>query len=355
MIATVIGARPQFIKAAVVSKELDEANIEEAIIHTGQHYDEKLSDVFWKELNIPKVSTNLAIGSGTHGYQTARMIEKIEQYLTKNIKKIKAVLVYGDTNSTLAGALAAAKLNIKIIHVEAGLRSFNKRMPEEVNRIVTDRIADVLFCSSEEGVKNLQAEGITSDVFNTGDVMYDAVLQFRKIAKNCVNLSTIHSTIKKNEFFLITIHRPSNTDNLTNLKEILYAIGQISQTCIWPVHPRNRAILTQFSPPENLILVDPLSYFEMLVAIENSKKVITDSGGLQKEAYWLQKPCITLREETEWIETLNGGWNILTGPHSEKITEAVNKIPQGEWLPLYGNGTASKQIASIIKSKLNEK
>ncbi len=348
MIVTIIGARPQFIKAAVVSKQLLLAGIEEKIIHTGQHYDEQMSAVFWKELGIPPCEMNLNVGSGSHGVQTAQMLIRIEEYLQENFQKIKAVLVYGDTNSTMAAALAASKLGIKIIHVESGLRSFNREMPEEINRVMTDHLADILFCPSNSSVEQLAREGIVNNVFDVGDVMYDALLQFSGLSRN--------EQLKKfNGHVLMTIHRPSNTDNLNNLNNIFAAIAQSSYQFIWPVHPRTTRVLDDnyISLPQNLTIVAPFSYFEMLHVLLNCSKVMTDSGGLQKEAYWMRKPCITLRNDTEWTETLHHEWNILTGSDTRKIQEAlVRNIEPGTWKPLYGDGNASGQIALILKKML---
>jgi UDP-GlcNAc3NAcA epimerase len=352
-ILTIVGARPQFVKAAVVSKALSKVNIQEEIIHTGQHYDYNMSTVFWKELNIPAPSVNLEIGSGQHGSQTGQMMEQIEKIILSAELKPQALLVYGDTNSTLAGALVASKLNIPILHIEAGLRSFNKEMPEEINRILTDHVSDLLFCSSDTGVKQLKKEGLTKGVHNCGDVMYDAVKIFSKIAEKKIDLSNITS-LKSGSYSLATIHRPSNTDTPENIKSIVEAFSDIKQPIIWPVHPRNKTRIAQLTVPQNLILIDPVSYLEMLLLIKHSEKVLTDSGGLQKEAYWLQKQCITLRNETEWIETLNGDWNTLVGSNKIKILRAFNDSPKSNWVPLYGNGKASEKIASQILDFLSQ-
>lgn len=346
-ILTIVGARPQFVKAAVVSKALSDLNIPEKIIHTGQHYDHEMSTIFWDELNIPVPAINLGIGSGSHGEQTGLMLQKLESYILKEPELPTALMVYGDTNSTLAGALVASKLHIPVIHVEAGLRSFNKAMPEEINRIMTDHISDILFCSSDQGVKQLKREGISKGVFNVGDVMYDALLTFSEIAKQKVSLSDITS-LKKDQFILTTIHRPSNTDTENHLKNIMEAFSKIEKQILWPVHPRNKNKIEQLDLPENLVLSGPVSYFEMMVLLNNCQKVITDSGGLQKEAYWMKKQCITIREETEWTETLEDGWNVLTGPNTRKIIEAYNAFPTAEWIPLYGDGNATGRIAKKI-------
>lgn len=346
---TVVGARPQFIKASVVSRALKEAGIRECIVHTGQHYDPSMSGVFWKELGLEAPAINLEIGSGSHGTQTAQALIKLEQFLLDRPSKPSALLVYGDTNSTLAGALAASKLHIPVIHVEAGLRSFNRDMPEEINRILTDHASNLLFCSSETGVKQLAREGITEGVYNVGDVMYDAVLTFSKIAEEKINLSDI-IPFETGAYNLATIHRPSNTDNPDNLTSILDALDQLDKPVVWPVHPRNNETIKNTDLSDNLHIMPPVSYFEMLVLLKHTHKVLTDSGGLQKEAYWMKKQCITLRNETEWTETLEGGWNILTGPNAGKIIEAYQQNPSTVWKPLYGEGKASKKIARFVKS-----
>lgn len=350
-ILTIVGARPQFVKAAVVSKALANAGISEQIIHTGQHYDYEMSAVFWEELHLPAPTINLEIGSAPHGKQTGIMLQKIEDFILGMNPLPDALMVYGDTNSTLAGALAASKLHIPIIHVEAGLRSFNREMPEEINRILTDHISSLLFCSSEQGVDQLKKEGISENVFNVGDVMYDALLTFSEIASHKFTLKEL-SSFAPEEFYLATIHRPSNTDNPDHLASILTAFSKLDKPVLWPVHPRNKAKLQALEIPANLHLSSPVSYLKMMVLLKNCAKVITDSGGLQKEAYWMKKPCITIREETEWVETLEGDWNILAGPNADNILNAVTARPTTPWTKKYGNGKASEKIAEIVKKKL---
>ncbi|MEQ8525106.1 UDP-N-acetylglucosamine 2-epimerase (non-hydrolyzing) [Gracilimonas sp.] len=349
-ILTIVGARPQFVKAAVVSKALAEVGIEEEIIHTGQHYDHEMSTVFWDELNLPAPSVNLEVGSGSHGKQTGIMLQKIEEFIFGLPQNPDALLVYGDTNSTLAGALVASKLHIPIVHIEAGLRSFNKEMPEEINRILTDHASEFLFCSSEQGVDQLAKEGITHNVFNVGDVMYDALLTFSEIADKKIDLKQV-LPFNKEEYYLATIHRPSNTDSDTNLNSVLQAFSKLSKPVVWPVHPRNKKKLKSLAIPKNLHLIEPVSYFKMMVLLKNCSKVITDSGGLQKEAYWMKKPCITVRQETEWVETLKGGWNQLTGANTKAIVKAVQQNPDGDWTSLYGDGKATKKITKVLKEK----
>lgn len=350
MILTVLGARPQFVKAAVVSKALAEVGIEEKVVHTGQHYDEEMSGVFWKELSLPAIYANLEAGSGTHGKQTAHIIEKTEELIIR--LNPKAVMVYGDTNSTIGAAIAASKFSqIKIIHVEAGLRSFNRDMPEEINRVVTDHLSHLLFCSSSEGVMQLEKEGVTKNVFETGDVMHDCLKMFQALASK-TPFKTINQEEIRSPFILMTIHRPSNTDNPENLQQILKAVAATNQQVIWPIHPRNKSRLDGLLP-ENILAISPVSYLEMLKLLHLCNAVITDSGGLQKEAYWMQKPCITVRTETEWVETLQKGANQLTGPNTNEILKAYGNITRAEWIPdLYGDGKASQKIAAIIREHL---
>lgn len=352
MIVTIIGARPQFIKAAVVSHALQGVGIEEKIIHTGQHYDATMSEVFWDELKIPRYEINLNVGSGTHAEQTASMLVKLEHFLTANQQRIKAVLLYGDTNSTLAGALAASKLGIKIIHIESGLRSFNRAMPEEINRIVTDQLSDILFCPSSHSMDQLKKEGITRNVYDVGDVMYDALIRFSGLSGKVAIEGALHEL---GTFHLLTIHRPSNTDNVANMRSILAALSGSPANFVWPIHPRTKKLIEENAVeiPANVRIFSPFSYFEMLYALKYCNKVLTDSGGLQKEAYWMRKPCITLRSETEWVETLHHNWNMLAGSDTLQIKEALQtNVDPTTWVELYGDGNASKHIAKTIKSLL---
>ncbi len=349
MIITLIGARPQFVKAAVVSKALLDAGVEEIIVHSGQHYDEKMSQVFWDELKIPKPAFNMNAGSGSHAVQTAQMMVALEEIIAKLPKKPSGLLLYGDTNTTVAGSIVASKLGIPIIHIEAGLRSFNRSMPEEINRIVTDHLSDMLFCPSAASVDQLGKEGISHNVFDVGDVMCDSFLTFSSMAEGKASID--HLLKGHGHTTLITLHRPVNTDNIENLQKIIHQLAQLPTQLIWPVHPRNKVHLEQLVLPDNLTLTDPLSYFEMLLLLKKCNKVITDSGGLQKEAYWAKKPCLTLRDETEWIETLEGGWNQLTITDGEAIVSNFNNAPSTEWKPLYGSGDASQKIAKLIKEK----
>ena len=354
-IVTIIGARPQFIKAAVISRRFTELNnsnqsylIEEVIVHTGQHYDDDMSGLFFRELEIPKPKYNLEIGSGNHGYQTGKMLIAIEEVLQK--EEPDWVLIYGDTNSTLAGALAASKLHIPIAHVEAGLRSYNRKMPEEINRVLADQLSRLLFCPSQTAVDNLDIEGIKKGVHITGDVMMEAVkFAENKIPENPEILS-LHG-IKPKEYLLATIHRAENTDDTNKIQEILSAFESIERTIIFPVHPRTRKLLetTKYHPAKNVKLIDPLGYFEIITLEKNAQMILTDSGGIQKEAYWLKVPCITLRDETEWVETVESGWNVVVGANKENIIETANsyKVPE-EYPALYGDGNTSLYCVNKI-------
>jgi UDP-GlcNAc3NAcA epimerase len=347
-VITVLGARPQFIKAAPVSRVLRE-KVDEIIIHTGQHYDANMSDIFFEELHIPKPDYHLGVGSGNHGKQTGEMLTKIEEIVLK--EKPDYLMVYGDTNSTLAGALVAAKLHIPVIHIEAGLRSFNKEMPEEINRIMTDHVSEFLFCPTNTAVQNLENENITRNVFNIGDVMYDAVLYNQELAKTQSKILETNELTAKN-YHLITIHRAENTDDLQKMKNILEAFSKIEDLKVWPIHPRTKNKLESYgisleSVP-NLKVIEPVGYLDMITLEANAKKIVTDSGGVQKEAYFMKVPCVTIREQTEWVETLLGEANILTGTDVDKILAAVEKNVQPEYQAVFGDGKASEKITELI-------
>lgn len=348
-IASIVGARPQFIKCAPVSRELRKEH-EEILIHTGQHYDHGMSEVFFEELAIPKPDYNLGIGSGTHGRQTGAMLGAIEDVLEK--EKPDVVLVYGDTNSTLAGALAAAKLHIPVAHVEAGLRSFDRRMPEEVNRVLTDHASDLLFCPTETAVANLAAEGVTKGVFLVGDVMLDAMNYNRGIAEERSRILE-DVGVEPGDYLVVTVHRPSNTDDRENMAAILSALGETDRPVVFPVHPRTRKCLAGYGlltkMPENVRLIEPLGYLDMIRLMAHAEKILTDSGGVQKEAYMLGVPCITLRENTEWVETVEAGWNVLVGAGREKIVDAIRHFsPGSRQKEIFGNGNASVLIGKIL-------
>ena len=342
-ILTVVGARPQFIKAAAVSAIL-RRQAHEVLIHTGQHYDAAMSDRFFRELDIPAPDRHLMVGSAPHGDQTGRMLTGIEQAILET--RPDRVLVYGDTNSTLAGALAAAKLQVPVVHVEAGLRSFNRAMPEEVNRVVTDHLSDLLCCPSAAAVANLAAEGISRGVHVTGDVMRDLLDRALPAADSSV-LDALGLT--PGRYLLLTVHRAGNTDDLDRLRRILTAMASAGEPVVFPVHPRTRLALASMSIGLGSIrLIEPVGYLQMLALEQHARLVATDSGGVQKEAYWLGVPCITLRDETEWTETVTAGWNRLVGSDPERLHAALTWEAPGDRPPLYGDGRAAKYITELI-------
>ncbi len=337
-----------------VSKVLRKAGYQEFLVHTGQHYDYEMSQIFFDDLNIPEPNINLGIGSESHGRQTGKMLMEIEDLLLK--EKPDWVLVYGDTNSTLAGALAAVKLLIPIAHVEAGLRSFNREMPEEHNRIITDHCADLLFCPTQTAMDNLNREGLLQKSFWTGDTMYDAVLQFSETAQH---RSRIMDTLglKSKQFLLATVHRPYNTDNRENLLGILSAFLDINEPVVFPIHPRTRQKISELDDPlnrrlanSNIVMIHPIGYLDMLVLERNARIILTDSGGMQKEAYFFHVPCITLRPETEWVETVQAGWNIIAGADKERIVRTVLKSdwPGNSPPGVFGDGHASETIVNKL-------
>ncbi len=352
-VTTILGARPQFVKAAVVSRELKKSGIDEVIVHTGQHFDTNMSQVFFDEMEIPTPDYNLEISGLNHGAMTGRMLEKIEEVLLK--EKPDYVLVYGDTNSTLAGALAASKLHIPVAHVEAGLRSFEMKMPEEVNRILTDRISSLLFCPTTAAIKNLDAEGynnIDCKIVLSGDVMYDAVQFYQsKIETNATVLQK--EKLEGKPFVLATLHRAENTNDPARLKEICEAFNEINQQVkiVLPLHPRTKSFLSSQGIKLNAHVIDPVGYFDMLALLKNCSMVMTDSGGLQKEAYFFSKFCITLRDQTEWVELVEVGANTLAGASKKNIIDKSKanynktlKIQEG----LYGDGHAAAIIAKHL-------
>lgn len=349
-VITILGARPQFIKAAAVSNQM-KGKIDEILVHTGQHYDQNMSDVFFEELNIPKPKYHLNIGSGSHGVQTGDMLREIEKVLLE--EKPDFVMVYGDTNSTLAGALAASKLLIPVIHVEAGLRSFNKAMPEEQNRILTDHISDLLFVPTQTAVSHLKTEGITKGVHLVGDVMYDGILHFSKIADHKSKILQ-ELDLKENEFMLCTIHRAENTNDPKRLKSICSALSSVTTKIILPLHPRTVNYIAEYEIKlgENVQVIEPLGYLDMVRLMSACSKIITDSGGVQKEAFFLAKPCITMRDETEWVETVENGWNKIVGADEVKIREAIlNFSPTKERKNYFGSGNAVELMIELITNK----
>ena len=351
---TIIGARPQFVKAAALSREIKKhPELNEIIVHTGQHFDANMSDIFFEEMDIPKPHYNLNINGLSHGAMTGQMLEKLEEVMLA--EKPDVVLIYGDTNSTIAGALAAKKLHIKVAHVEAGLRSFNMQMPEEINRILTDRISDWLFCPTDTAINNLKKEGyenISCKVVKTGDVMEDAALFY---AKKASEKSTIINQLNlaNKSFILATIHRAENTDNPTNLKGIIDALNKLHERhdVIVPLHPRTKKLIEQHQLKTQFTIVDPLGYFDMIMLLQNCKLVITDSGGLQKEAYFFGKFCVTTREQTEWVELVENGYNTIAGTNTEKIIQLAEAGLSAEFpekINLYGNGNACHNICTAL-------
>ena len=367
---SVVGARPQFIKAAVVSRLIRSSQyrdtIRECLVHTGQHYDDNMSAVFFREMEIPEPDINLQIGSGAHGAMTGAMLAQLERVLME--KKPDAVLVYGDTNSTLAGALAASKLHIPVVHVEAGLRSFMMAMPEEQNRIIADRLSTVLFCPTKIAIDNLTHEGIPfaqpalpnadeKAVFLSGDVMLDASLYYRQKQK-AMSLSSALASLVERPFYLVTLHRAENTDDLVRLASIVKALNEFDTVpAILPLHPRTRKIFSQqgLEFAAHIHAIDPVGYFDMLALEDRCQFVVTDSGGVQKEAYFFGKPCITMRDSTEWVELVQHGWNMLVGANTEKILAALQSMPRyGEAVQLYGDGHAGKFIVQTLLNIFSE-
>jgi UDP-GlcNAc3NAcA epimerase len=353
-IVTIVGARPQFIKAAVVSRALKqfETTAEEKIIHTGQHFDANMSDIFFDELDIPKPHFHLGVGGGTHGQNTGRMMEKIEAVLLE--EKPSVVLVYGDTDSTLAGAVAAVKLHIPVAHVEAGLRSFNKKMPEEINRILTDHAADILFTPTSTATDHALSEGLAKEkIQQVGDVMYDAALYYAAKAESSDNILKRLSLTTK-QFILTTLHRAENVDDKNRLQQIFNGLAKCNMPVILPMHPRTKKRLQEFgiTLPVNISIIEPIGYLEMIMLEKNAAIIATDSGGVQKEAYFHRTPCVTMRDETEWVELVECGANILTGADESKIEAAIKKSFGTSMdifsKPLYGNGDAGLLIAKAI-------
>ena len=356
-IVTVVGARPQFIKAAALSRAIRSeyaGRIDEVLVHTGQHYDDNMSKVFFEELDIPHPKYNLEISGGQHGAMTGRMLEGIENVLLQ--EKPDWLLIYGDTNSTLAGALAAAKLHIPVAHVEAGLRSFNMRMPEEVNRILADRVSSLLFCPTETAVNNLKTEGVSRGVHNVGDVMYDVALFYRDRARqNSTVLQTLGLT--PGAFALATCHRAENTDDPQRLSSILSALAEIATQLpvVLPLHPRTRKLIGDYGLAPllaQLTVTDPLPFLDMVALEQASRIILTDSGGVQKEAFFYGVPCITMRDETEWVETVDLGWNQLVGASTPSILSAANGIMHspldGVSAKPYGTGKAASDILALL-------
>ncbi|MFC3210893.1 non-hydrolyzing UDP-N-acetylglucosamine 2-epimerase [Planomicrobium okeanokoites] len=350
-VLTIAGTRPQLVKVGAVSRVLRES-FTEVLVNTGQHYDYKMAGVFFDELKIPKPDYDLGIGSAPHGRQTGRMMIAVEEVVEK--EKPDVILVYGDTNSTLAGAIVASKLHIPIVHIEAGLRSYNKEMPEEINRVLTDHISTLLFAPTDNAVKNLKTEGITAGVYQVGDVMYDAVKFNIGLAEERYSLKD-YGLDQKN-YILGTIHRADNTDNPKKLSAILNSFSKIKETVFLPLHPRTKKMIEEngfnsiLVNSGNIRVVEPISYLEMLFLEKNAKMIVTDSGGVQKEAYFAKVPCLTLRDQTEWVETVEAGWNQLVNPLTDNLAEKLLNLEIGKPVEsLYGDGHAAKKIVSTMK------
>lgn len=347
-IVSIVGARPQFIKAAAVSRLLRERHTE-ILVHTGQHYDYEMSGIFFDGLELPRPEVNLGVGSGSHGTQTGAMLKGIEELLLA--ERPDYLLIYGDTNSTLAGALAASKLSVPVAHVEAGLRSFNRSMPEEINRVVADHLSNLLLCPSDTGIGNLCAEGITHNVHLVGDVMLD-VLNWAKQRLSAKPSAILQRLGLKNQgYLLVTMHRSENTDDPARLSHIVGALNQLRKPVVFPIHPRARKVIAeagcQFE--SHVQLIDPVGYLDMVALTGSARTVVTDSGGLQKEAYWLGVPCLTMRDETEWVETVEAGWNLLVGSDTERIVKAVDSfVPSALRPPLYGDGFAAAKCVDLL-------
>jgi UDP-N-acetylglucosamine 2-epimerase len=355
-VLTVVGARPQFIKAWPVARALEAAGVHEVLVHTGQHYDDRMSRVFFEEMGIRRPDRNLEVGSGPHGEQTGRMLIALEQVMLE--ERPDWILVYGDTNTTLAAAIAACKLQLPIAHVEAGLRSFNRSMPEEHNRVLTDHCSTLLFCPTLTAVEHLAREGITSGVRLVGDVMFDAVLHFGALARERSNVLQA-SGVESGGYYLATIHRPYNTDDPERLAALLSALDRLDAPVVFPIHPRTRARLSASHDAtawRRVRLVEPVGYLDMLQLEQGARGVLTDSGGVQKEAYFFSVPCFTLRPETEWVETVQSGWNTLLSGDPAQIPERVAawKRPATTPPPVFGDGSAARAIADALATEERE-
>ena len=356
-VLTIVGARPQFVKAAMVSRAIVNHNaqnetdkITEEIIHTGQHYDPEMSDIFFEQMGIPEPAVNLEVGSGSHGAMTAKMLEGIEKEIIA--RKPDWLLVYGDTNSTLAGALAASKLHVPVAHVEAGLRSYNKKMPEEINRILTDHVSKLLLCPTESAVENLHKEGLTDGVIHMGDVMYDAAKVFAEIAEERSTILT-DLELKEGNYYLVTVHRAENTDFKERLTSIFEGLAEVAKDApvVYPVHPRTKKYIAEYGLEETcsaLKMIKPISFLDMVRLEKSAKAILTDSGGVQKEAYFHDVPCVTMRDETEWIETIEAGWNQIVGADKTKIIEAALKASKGSPISQYGEGKAAEKVVEAL-------
>ena len=350
-VLTVVGARPQFIKAAPVSRILRRSH-SEFLLHTGQHYDDAMSDLFFRQLSIPAPDLNLDVRSGSHGEQTGAMLPGIEEIAMR--QRPDWLLIYGDTNSTLAGALVGAKLHIPVVHVEAGLRSYDRRMPEEVNRVVADHLASLLLCPTDTAVSNLAREGVTEGVTVVGDVMFDAYTQNLEVARrDCGVVAELG--LQPGAFHLLTVHRAENVDDPARLSSILAGVGDSGRDVVFPVHPRTRAAMAQndIEVPSTVKLIEPVGYLEMLALEDAATVIATDSGGVQKEAYFAGRPCVTLRDTTEWTETVAAGWNVLVGTTPGAIAAAMRTFrPSGHRPAFFGDGHAAERVVAAIESRV---
>jgi len=346
-VLTIVGARPQFIKAAPLSRALRRSH-DEVLLHTGQHYDDCMSDRFFRELGLPAADYEVGVGPGTHAEQTARMLVGIEDAIVR--ERPEVVIVLGDTNSTLAGGLAAAKLGIRVAHVEAGLRSFNRAMPEEVNRVTVDHLSDWLFCPSESSVRNLAAEGITRGVHVVGDLMAEAIESMTALPTSDI---LTRLGVRPRQYLLATIHRAENTNDPERLQSLLSALAAAGEPVVFPLHPRTKRIMggTSEASTSSIRFIEPVGYADMVALERNARMILTDSGGVQKEAYWLGVPCITLRDETEWTETVDAGWNVVAGVNIDRILEAVRTFePPSDRPSLYVDGRASERITDLLEN-----
>jgi len=351
-ILSIVGARPEFIQSAPVSKALRKQH-QEILVHTGQHYDYLMSQTFFDEIGIPKPDYNLEVGSGSHAKQTAEILVRLEEVLVG--ERPDLVIIRGDTNSTLAGALAASKLHIPIAHIEAGERSFDRRMPEEINRLAADRVSDVFFCVSQTAVRHLSNEGIRDSVHWVGDVMLDAMQANLPLARQ-KSTALKRLDLKPKDFALVTIHRAANTDDPDRLRRILSALSQVDEEVIFPVHPRTRGVIEKLGVEvgKRLRMIEPIGYYDMVALEEHARLIATDSGGVQREAYFLKVPCLTLRDETEWTETLQAGWNKLVGADEQEIVSAWQSFsPPSDQAPIFGDGKASEKILQIVSEEFH--
>lgn len=348
-VLSVVGNRPQFVKAFPLSAAFRARGIDEVVLHTGQHYDAELSEIFFEELGLPRPAIRLDAGSRSHASQTARMLPGVERAVLEH--EPGCVVVYGDTNSTLAGALGAAKVGVAVAHVEAGLRSWDRAMPEELNRVVVDHLSSLLLAPMESAVANLSREGITDGVHHVGDVMYDANVRLAPLARER-SRALADAGVEAGRYLLLTLHRQANVEGAT-LGRIVEGIGRLNEPVVFPAHPRTHAALEEhrIGVPANVRVLPPVGYVDFAALASQARVVLTDSGGVQKEAYWYEVPCVTLRENTEWVETVETGWNVLVGSDPDALASAVARAgPRAAHPPLYGDGRAAERIAALVST-----